>query len=125
MGQNTGSLRKVTLNGRTFDVYGDTNITFNRNRFEKEGQATTGETLIKTTIRVQTVESLDLATTPAEMEALNDIANSLASITMAFELADGSVYRGSGQVNYENYESETGKSTCTLIPKGDWTPFVA
>ena len=51
--------------------------------------------------------------------------NQTASVPMSFELADGTIYRGTGQVNFESYESETGKSTCTLIPEGEWTPFVA
>lgn len=125
MGTATGSLRRVTIAGRTYDVYGDTNITFNRNKFEKEGQATTGKTLVKFTLRVRTVESVNFATTPGEMEALNAVAEGLAAVPMSFELADGSIYRGTGHVNFESYESETGKSTCTLIPEGDWTPFLA
>lgn len=124
MGDNVGTLRKVVLAGITFDVFGDVNITFNRNKYEKEGIPTTGDNLIKRTKRIQTIESLDLKTNPSEMEDLNDLADSLADITMSVELADGSVYKATGQVNFENYESDTGKSTCTLIPKRDWYPVL-
>lgn len=125
MGENTGTLRKVVLNGVTYDVYADTNITFMRSGFEIEGQATTGDTLYKMTKRVRTIEGLGLATTPQKMEALKSLAESLVDVTMAVELADGSTYRATGRINYENYESESGKSTVVLIPKRDWTPFVA
>jgi hypothetical protein len=49
----------------------------------------------------------------------------LADVTMSVELADGSIYKATGRINYENYESETGKSTIQMIPKKDWTPFLA
>lgn len=120
-----GSLRKVVLNGTTYDVMSDTNINFKRSQYEKEGVPTSGKNMIKFTKRVQTVESCDLGASVEEMEELAAKADSIADITMSFELADGSVYRGTGHINFEGYESETGKITLTLIPVGDWTPFPA
>lgn len=120
-----GSLRKVTIDGVSYDVMADTNITFKRSRFEKEGIPTSGNPLIKMTKRIQTVESVDLGCSVDEMEELSSKADSIADVTMAFELADGSIYRGTGHINFEQYESETGKITLTLIPVGDWTPFPA
>jgi hypothetical protein len=125
---NSGTVRKVVINGVTYDVPADANITFNRASFEKEGIATSGKTMTKMTRRVPTMESVTLITTPDEMEELNDVAESIADATVSVELADGSVYKTSGQINYENYESEEGKSTITIIPaktKDAWTPFLA
>lgn len=120
MGNNVGTLRKAVLQGVTYDVFGDANITFNRSGFEIEGQATTGDTLMKMTKRVRTIEGLDLSTTPEEMEALKTLSESLADITMSVVLADGSTYKATGRVNFESYESETGKSSVMLIPVRDW-----
>ena len=125
MGENVGTLRKCVIDGVSYDVFADTNITFNRSAYEVEGQATTGKTFYKRTKRVRTAESIGLATTPAKMEELASKANSLADKTLAFELADGSNYKATGQINFENYESESGKSTVQFIPSGDWTPFLA
>lgn len=125
MGEATGTLRKVVLDGVTFDVMSDANINFKRSKFEKEGQATSGKTLVKMTKRVQNVESVDLGCTPAEMEDIAAKADSIADITMSFQLADGSVYKGKGHVHFDGYESDTGKITLTLIPTGEWTPFLA
>lgn len=125
---NVGTIRKVVIDGVTYDVPADINITFNRSSFETEGTPTSGKTMIKKTRRVPTIESLTLMTTPAEMESLNDIAEGLPDVTFSVELADGSVYKSSGQINYENYESEVGKSTITFIPaktKNAWTSFLA
>ena len=125
MSANVGTIRKAVIDGITFDVFADANLTFNRSKFETEGQATTGKTMMKMTRRVQTIEGLTLATTPAEMETLNSKAEGLADVTLSIELADGSVYKATGRIYFENYESETGKSAVTLIPGGDWTPFLS
>ena len=124
MGENTGSIRKVVLDGVTFDVFADTNITFNRTRYNTEGLATSGKTMFKMTRRVPTMESLGIGTVPSEMESLKAKAEGLSDLTMSLELADGSVYKATGRINFENYESETGKSTVQLIPAQDWTPFI-
>jgi hypothetical protein len=125
MGNNTGSLRKIVLNGVTFDVPGDTNITFNNSKFTTEGMPTSGKTMFKMMRKVKTVESVELGTTPAEMEQIKELSEGLADITLSFELADGSVYKGKGRIDFESYESETGKTKIKLIPDGDWTPFLA
>ena len=125
---NVGTIRKVVIDGVTYDVPADINITFNRSSFETEGTPTSGKTMIKKTRRVPTIESLTLMTTPAEMETLNDVAEGLTDVTFSVELADGTVYKSAGQINFENYESEEGKSTITFIPaktKDAWTPFLA
>ena len=125
MGNTTGTIRKAVIDGITFDVFADANITFNRTAYEIEGQATTGKNMMKMTKRVQTIESLDLAVTPKEMETLKSKSESLADVTLSVELADASVYKATGRVYFESYESETGKATCTLIPVRDWQPFLA
>jgi hypothetical protein len=125
VGNTVGTLRKATFSGVTYDVMADTNISFKNSKFETEGVATTGKTLMKMTKRVKNVESLDLGVTPQEMEDIKSLSESLADIPMSFELADGSVFRGSGRINFDTYESETGKLSIGLIPNGDWTSFIA
>jgi len=124
---NSGTLRKMVIGGVTYDVAADTNITFNRSEFEKEGIPTSGKTMIKMTRRVPTMESVTLITTTAEVEALKSVSDSIADTTISAEFADGSIYKTTGQINFENYESEEGKSTLMIIPaktKDAWTPFL-
>ncbi len=120
-----GTIRKAVLNGISFDVMADSNVTFNRSKYEREGIPTSGRTLQKMTKRVQTIEGLTLGVTPAEMESLKDISDGLADVTMSLELADTSTYKASGRVFFENYESENGQASVTLIPTNDWTAFTA
>jgi hypothetical protein len=128
MGDNSGTLRKVVINGVTYDVMGDTNITFNKSSFEIEGMPTSGRTMFKMTRRVPTMDSVGLATNPAEAEELQSVSESLADATISVELADGSIYRTTGKINYESFESESNKSNIQIIPaktKDAWTPFLA
>jgi len=118
----------VVINGATYDVPADINITFNRSSFTTEGVATSGRTMYKMTRRVPTMESVVLMTDPSEAEALRAVAESLADATIAVELADGSTYRTSGKINYENWETEENRSAIVIIPskvKDAWTPFIA
>ena len=120
-----GTINKAVLNGISFDVMADSNVTFNRSQFEREGVATSGRTLQKMTKRVQTLEGLTLGVTPDEMELLKSISDGIADVTMSITLADTSVYKATGAVYFENYESENGQASVTLIPKNDWTAFTA
>lgn len=122
---NIGTPRKVVIDGVSFDVMGDTNITYNASKYEIEAQPTTGDALFKRTKRIPTMEGITIAASPAILEELKTKSNSLADKTMSVEFADGSVYKASGQINFENWESESGKATLILIPKRDWEPFLA
>lgn len=122
---NVGTLRKVVLDGQTFDVFADVDVTYNPTKYTIEGVATTGRNLMKRTKRVQTIEGLPLATTPAEMVRLKEMADSLPDKTLSLELADGSVFKAMGQINFENYTSADGKSNVQLIPIRDWAEFLA
>ena len=74
------------------------------------------------------MEGITLITDASEAEALKDVAESLADATIAVTLVDGTVYRTTGKINYESWETEENRSTITVIPaktKNAWTPFIA
>jgi len=125
MGEATGTIRKAVIDGVSFDVMADASITFLRSNYEKEATPTSGDPLIKMTKRNQNIESLDLGCTPSEMETLSDLANNIDSVPLSLELADTSTYKAVGHINFEGYESETGKITVTLIPTSEWTPALS
>lgn len=124
MGQNSGTIRKVVIDGITFDVFADAKGSYNRSKYEIEGQATTGKTMYKMTKRVQVIEGVDLACSPNDRETLAAKSESLADVTLAITWADGSTDRGSGRVKFDKWESDTNKATVDLIPNGEWTPFL-
>lgn len=128
MGLNTGTLNKVSFDGVSYDVPADVNVTFNRSKYEVEGQPTTGRTKYKMTLRIPTMESVTLSVTPEELEALNNLSEGANPFPISVTLADGSIYRTVGKINFESYESETGIATVVIIPnktKDAWTPFLA
>jgi hypothetical protein len=125
---NSGTIRSLTIDGVTYDVPADINITFNISSFEIEGIATTGRTMFKMTKRVPTQEGIVLMTSPADADNLKEKSESLADKTFSVELADGSIFKTSGKFNYENWETEENRSTIVIIPnkcKDAWTPFLA
>jgi hypothetical protein len=125
MGDNVGTPRKVVIDGVSYDCMMDMNITFNYSKYEIEAQPTTGKTLFKRTKRNENMESIALAVNPTELEEIRSKSNSLADKTFSVELADGSIYKSTGQINFENYETETGKATMQFLPNGEWTPFLS
>lgn len=128
MGNNTGTVNRVVINGVTYDIPADINITFNRSSFTIEGMPTSSKTMMKYTRRVPTMESVILIVTPAEAEELNNVSETLSDVTIAVELADGSTYRTTGRIYFENMETEENRCTITIIPaktKNAWTPVLA
>jgi hypothetical protein len=126
MSKTVGSIRKLVIGGTTFDVMADSNATINLSPYETEGMPTSGETLIKMSLRTPSVEALAIGAGPSEAEALANIASSQQDSSITLELADGSVLRGTGRINFENYETEEGRANIILIPKRSrnaWTLF--
>jgi hypothetical protein len=118
----------LTLDGIPFDVPGDINITINLSPFETEGVPSSGRTMFKMTMRNPMAEGVTLLTDPSEQEVLRGFAERLESFPMAITLADGSVVRTTGRINFENVETESNQSTIQLLPDTSleaWEYFVA
>ena len=84
--------------------------------------------MMKKVLRMPNIEGCVLLTNPTEAERLKTISEGIVNVTLAIELADGSTYRGNGQINYENWETEENRSTLVLIPDKAlkaWTLFEA
>ena len=119
----SGSPRKVTLDGVTFNVAADANFA-QTPPVSNEGVRHTGGTLIKTTLEVGQVESVTLIVNGAQNEDLIELSQRDVNFPMSYELASGDVYRGVGQINLDNRETEETRRDITLIPDGDWQPFL-
>ena len=128
MGRVAGSLRKVVIDGLTFDVAADVNVTLMTSGFETEGIPTSGRTMFKMTFRSPNAEGVVLSADPTEQDVLRQISERLTSSPMSVTLADNSVYRTVGRINFENVETEENKATIVIIPDkslGAWELFAA
>lgn len=126
MGNVVGSLRKITLDGTTFDVFSDTNINEVGSEYENEGVPTSGRTMRKMIKRVQIRENIVIPCNGEEREILKALADSKSDITMSYETAGGDVYRAVGFINFESRETEEERATIKMIPRGNkWESFLA
>lgn len=127
MGKDTtGTPRKLTLKGQTFDVMADANFSQILSRWENENIPTSGDNVHKMTRRATNVESITLRT-PDESQAdsLKSLSEERDDFTMSYTTASGAVYRASGRIEFENRETETGTSTIQCHPTRDWSLFKA
>lgn len=119
----SGTPRKVTIDGETFNVAADANFSQTPGR-TKEGVRHTGGTMMKDTLEVENVESVTLVVTGDQFESLKEKRNRDANFPMSYELASGDVYRAVGGINLEPRESEENRVDITMIPDGEWEPFL-
>lgn len=128
MGRTSGTPRKIILDGLPFVVAGDTNITLNISPFETEGVPSSGNTMFKMTRRSPNAESIPVLAEPAEQDILRQFSERISSFPMSITLADNSVYRTVGRINFENVETEENRANIMLIPDksvGAWELFAA
>lgn len=126
MGDISGTPKKVTLDGVTFDVMADTNISEVGSSVENEGVPTSGRTMRKQTKRVENREGVVLACNGAERDILKGFSENSKDIPMSYETAGGDVYRApNGFIEFENRETEENRATITMIPRDGWESFLA
>ncbi len=117
----SGSPRKLTLDGVTFGVAGDADITINLSKYTTEGIASSGAPMYKKTKRVPTIDTIAVLADSQEQQVLRELAERITTFPMSLTLADNSVYRNTGQINFENVTTADNRATIQLIPENDWT----
>lgn len=124
MGKVVGSIRKVTIDGVSFNAAADADFKQTRGSFANEAIATSGENMRKMVKRVETTEGVDLITTPADYETLKEKADSGKDFPMSYTTADGSVYRADGWIEVESRSTADGKTGVKMFPRGTWEAFL-
>ena len=112
----TGSLRKTVIDGVPFLPAFDTNVTLNLSSVEKEGIPTPGRTAYKHTLRSPNAEGIVLIADALEQDLLRQISERLDTYPLTMELANGDIWRTTGQINFENAETEESRATIMFIP---------
>lgn len=120
-----GSLRRVTLDGITFDVMPDANVDEVGSAWENDALPTSGRTLRKMMKRVETREGVVLACNGSEREILREIADRQSDIPMSYETAAGDVYRCVGFIEFEKRETEENRASIKMFPRDTWESFLA
>lgn len=119
----TGTPREILLDGTSFDVKADADITINVVGSEKEGIPTTGRTFIKKTRKSANAESIPLQVEAVEMDLLEDLHERNDSFPISITFADGSSFKTTGSINWENYTSAEGTAPVTVIPDRSVNPW--
>lgn len=120
-----GSIRKVTLDGVTYDALHDSNVSEPGGPWQNESVATSGRNLRKMSRRSEERDGLILACNGAEREQLEELVGRTDDFTMSYQTASGDVYRCSGWVEFEKRETEEGRATVKLCPRDRWESFLA
>jgi len=121
----SGSIRKVLIDGISYNAAADGNFA-KTPKLEKEAVPHSGGNMVKVTRASGNVEGAKLICTPAEFATLEGKADELGTYAMSYELADGSVFRSTGTIMLDNYESEEHSVEITMIPEsGTWELFAA
>lgn len=121
----SGSLRKVTIAGPTYNAFGDVNISKTGSRFEIEHIPTSGNSVKKMTKRVEVIENVVLDLDATQREDVKAVSERTDFYTMSIELANGDVYTATGSINYDTFESEENRSAVSMMAQNGWTLFAA
>lgn len=120
-----GTPRKLLLDGESFDLIADADFTLVGSKYEKESIQTSGDPIVKTKKRSEDVEC-EIGCNSKKFESLKNKANGLSDLTVSFTLADGSSYKGKGQIHLDMWSAQDNKVKIKIVPTSDgWTYFEA
>lgn len=125
MGDIAGTLRKLLIDGLSFDVMADADITEVGSRFLNESLPTSGRNMRKMTKRPQTREGVVIACNPGEQTTLKNLADSRSVVPLSYTKADGSQARAPGWIEFESLTTMENRATVKLHEQVDWQVFVA
>lgn len=124
MSDIAGSIRKVTLDGITFDALGDANIKEVGSKWENTSIVTSGRNVRKMMKRSEDREGITLAANGVERDMLKDLAERTTDFPMSYTTASGDTYKASGWIEFESRETETNTATIKMIPRDGWHSFL-
>jgi hypothetical protein len=119
-----GTNREFTVEGISFRVAGDANFSEIITQFENAMIPTSGQAMRKMTKRIPARESVVLITNAAERQDLLAFAESLDDLKFSYTNAAGDVYKCEGALEIEANETEENRTTCQVLPRGEWTVFL-
>lgn len=118
-----GTLRNVMINGVSYDAAADVAVSHILSQYENSRIPTSGRSVPQKIKRVATAESMVLITSAGEAEQLKNYAESTEELQLSFTLADNATYSAVGTIEFENRETDTGRTTIQMMPDTDWVLF--
>jgi len=120
-----GSNGRLELDGIAFDIAADSNFSVTPTEYENDLVATSGKPMIKKMRRTANVESVVVIANGEDREKLKAFNDQKDPFGIAWTNAAGDVYRTTGTIHFETYETEESRCTITLLPREEWAPFIA
>jgi hypothetical protein len=122
-----GTIKKVTLDGVTYDVPADINISEMGSGFENSLIPTSGRNVLKQVKRAEIREGVVLIVDDLEMDRLKELAERQGdgekAFPMSYQTAAGVTKRATGWIEFANRETEENRAAITLLPEGSWSTF--
>lgn len=123
MGKGSGSIRKVLLDGLSFNATSDGNPGRMPTQ-ENEGIRHSGGVSKKVTLMNGSVEALKLTVTDTEYEILQGLSKRDDNYPMSFTKGNGDVLRATGFIMLGNHEAADNNVEITMTPEtGEWELF--
>ena len=119
----TGTPEEIVLDGISFDVKADADITINVVSTENEGTPTTGRTFKKVVRKSANAESIPFVVETEELDTLAELHKRIEPFPISLGLADGSSHKTTGWINLENYTTAEGTTPVTVIPDRSVDPW--
>lgn len=120
-----GTIRKFTIEGISYNVAGDADLSLKPNSYENSKIPTSGDAMTKQERVVATCEGVVLIITPSQLAELVSFADDPSDKQMSFTERDGSEWKSQGTFNIENRTTMEGRASLQLHPTTDWTLFPA
>lgn len=119
-----GSLRKMVINGISYDVAADADISHVFTTFEVSRVPSSGVSMKKMVKRVPTAENFVLLTSGSEREQLKEFSEQIADVPITYTDAAGNEYTCEGSFNIDNNTTQENRTTIIVQPDLDWTAFL-
>ncbi len=123
MSDVAGTIKKVTLDGVTYDVPADIDVTEMGSGFENSMIPTSGRNILKQVTRAEIREGVVLIANDQEMDVLTALAEQQIPFPMSYQTAGGSIKRATGWIEFTNRTTAENRATLILLPQGKWATF--
>jgi hypothetical protein len=125
MARVAGSIRRMTIEGVSFDVAADGNLSDLMSEYENSMIPTSGLAMQKKTRRVPVIEGVVLITDGGSKDSLVNYSDGLDVLKFSIEYASGDIKKANGIINIESDESEENRTTISIHPESRPTRFNA
>lgn len=120
-----GTMKKLTLNGVSFDCVSDADWTEVFAGFTNSIMQTSGGGVVVQESRTREVSGVQISLQSGDRSILKSIIEEGLVIDMSYVNRDGDRYSGRGTVNTDGRTTMKNIATLTLLPIGDWTEELA